>query len=101
MDLAREEQGRAEAVTKGEVLRYFEKVLRAHCDYKDHPERVFVAEEVSSFYETLGVKLTSEDLSKIEAKMLEWAELEKKAGLKAPKTGRWMYGTGAVSENFR
>jgi hypothetical protein len=101
MGLAREEQGRAEAITKGEVLQHFDKVLRAHCDYKDHAERVFVAEEVRSFYETLGIELTSEDLSKIEAKMLEWAELEKKAGLKAPETGRWIYGTGAVSENLR
>lgn len=101
MELAREEQGRTEAITKGNVLRRMDKVLRAYCDYKDHPERVFVPEEVRSFYETLGVELTSEDLSKIQAKMLEWAELEKKAGLKAPETGRWTYGTGAVSENLR
>jgi hypothetical protein len=102
MQLAREEQGlgRADVITKGKALRRME-VQRAHCDYKDYRERVFVAEEVKSFYESLGVELTSEDLSKIEAKMLEWTELEKKAGLKAPETGRWTYGTGAVSENFR
>jgi hypothetical protein len=102
MLLAREEQGlgQADLITNGKALRRME-VLRAHCDYKDYRERVFVAEEVRSFYESLGVELTSEDLSKIEAKMLEWTELEKKAGLKAPETGRWTYGTGAVSENFR
>jgi hypothetical protein len=102
MQLAREEQGlgRADVITNGKALRRME-VLRAHCDYKDYRERVFVAEEVRSFYESLGVELTSEDLSKIEAKMLEWTELEKKAGLKAPETGRWTYGTGAVSENSR
>jgi ribosome-binding protein aMBF1 (putative translation factor) len=100
MQLAREEQGREIVITNGKALRRME-VLRAHCNYKDYRERVFVAEEVRSFYEPLGVELTSEDLSKIEAKMLEWTELEKKAGLKAPETGRWTYGTGAVSENFR
>jgi hypothetical protein len=102
MQLAREEQGlgRADAITNEKVLRRM-KVLRAHCDYKDYRERVFVAQEVRSFYKSLGMELTSKDLSKIEAKMLEWTELEKKAGLKAPETGRWTYGTGAVSENFR
>jgi hypothetical protein len=100
MGMAREEQGRADVITNGKALRRME-VLRAHCDYKDYRERVFVAEEVRSFYESLGVELTSEDFSKIEAKMLEWTELEKKAGLRAPETGRWTYGTGAVSENFR
>lgn len=103
MDLACEEQGRGQAdvITKGGTLRRMDRVLRVHCDYKDYPERVFVAEEVRSFYKSLGVELTSEDLSKIEAKTLEWAALEKKAGLKAPETGRWMFVTGGVSENFR
>lgn len=103
MQLACEEQGqgRADVITQGDTLRRMDRVLRVHCDYKDYPERVFVAEEVRSFYEPLGVELTSEDLSKIEAKMLESAELEKKAGLKAPETGRWIFGTGGVSENFR
>jgi hypothetical protein len=103
MDLACEEQGkgRVDVITKGDTLRRMDRVLRVHCDYKDYPERVFVAEEVRSFYKPLGVELTSEHLSKIEAKTLEWAELEKKAGLKAPETGRWVFGTGGVSENFR
>jgi len=103
MDLACEEQGRGQAdvITKGDTLRRMDRVLRMHCDYKNYPERVFVAEEVRSFYEPLGVELTSEDLSKIEAKTLEWAKLDKKTGLKAPETGRWMFGTGGVSENFR
>jgi hypothetical protein len=41
MQLAREEQGRAEAepvITKGKVLRSMDQVLRASCNYSKHPE---------------------------------------------------------------
>jgi hypothetical protein len=36
--LAREEQGRADVITKGEMLRRIDIVLRASCNYKEHPE---------------------------------------------------------------
>ncbi len=37
-DLAREEQGRAVVVTKGEVLGMINKLLRASCNYRERPE---------------------------------------------------------------
>jgi hypothetical protein len=38
MQLAREEQGRAELTTRGKCLRVMEQLLRASCSYSEHPE---------------------------------------------------------------
>ena len=38
MELAREEQGRADVITKGETLGMIDKVLRASCNYQKRPE---------------------------------------------------------------
>jgi hypothetical protein len=38
MELAREEQGRRAVITKGETLQRIDRVLRASCTYKEHPE---------------------------------------------------------------
>jgi hypothetical protein len=38
MELTREEQGRADVITKGETLRRMDNVLRASCSYEKHPE---------------------------------------------------------------
>lgn len=38
MQLAREEQGRADVITNGKVLRRIDQLLRASCNYRKHPE---------------------------------------------------------------
>jgi hypothetical protein len=38
IQLAREEQGRADLITKGPVLRRLDQLLRVSCNYKKHPE---------------------------------------------------------------
>ena len=38
MALAREEQGRANVITKGKVLQAMDRVLRITCNYEKHPE---------------------------------------------------------------
>jgi hypothetical protein len=38
MQLASEEQGRADVITKGKVLQGMDRVLRASCSYEQHPE---------------------------------------------------------------
>ena len=38
MQLAREEQGRVDAITNGAVLRYKDQVLRTTCNYTERPE---------------------------------------------------------------
>jgi len=71
LGLAREEQGRVDVITNGKTVQMMDKVLRAHCDYKEHPE-VW-------------------ELGKPEQGLV--------CLLKTPPHGVWKYGDG-ISENF-
>ncbi len=73
MALAREEQGRTDVITKGETLRRIERVLRASCTYKEHPE---------------GWERGKPDQGLV-------------CLLETPPHGVWNYCSDGISENFR
>lgn len=73
MQLAREEQGRADVVTNGEALRNIDQVLRALCDYSKHP--------------------AGWERGKPEQGMI--------CLLETPPHGLWNYDSDGVSENLR
>lgn len=73
MELAREEQGRADVITKGETLRRMDKLLRASCNYQKHPE-VWVNRENP--------------------------EQRNYCLLETPPHGIWNYCSRGISENF-
>jgi hypothetical protein len=72
MDLAREEQGRADVITNGSALRRVDKLLRAACTYNEHPE--------------------GWERGKPEQGLI--------CLLETPKHGVWNYTNDGISENF-
>jgi hypothetical protein len=71
--LASEEQGRTAAITEGKALRGMEQVLRASCNYKEHPE---------------GWERGKPGQGRI-------------CLLETPPHGVWNYSSDGISENFR
>jgi hypothetical protein len=73
MQLAREEQGRVDAITNGAVLRYKDQVLRTTCNYTERPEGWVRGKPEQGCLCLLNT----------------------------PPHGVWNYGNTGVSENFR